>query len=124
MQKGSIKRLFIKGWSLVGVESLDALFYVTNNAGETIRCLTNNFGQINPFRINSNGKSKKSLYLYLVGVDAAKEQELKSKELTGFSIPVPQNEKPFETVFIFQIGDERREKIIRMMQLYCFPAAV
>ncbi len=99
-------------WSLIGVESLNGLFYVTNNTGKTVRYSANRFSQINPFWIRQNGKSKKVSLSYLVGVDAAKEQELKPNESTSFSIPVPQNEKPFEAGFIFQIGDERKEKII------------
>ena len=99
-------------WSLIGVESLDGLFYVTNNTDETVRYSANNFSQINPFWIKQNGKSKKVALPYLVGVDAAKEQELKPNESTSFSIPVPQSEKPFKAGFIIQIGDERKEKII------------
>ena len=42
----------------------------------------------------------------------AKEQELKPNESTIFFMPVPQNDKPFEAGFIFQVSNERKEKII------------
>lgn len=97
-------------WSLMGVESLDGHFYVTNNTGETIRYSANNFGQSNPFWIKQNGKTKRVNQSYLVGTDAAKEQELKPNESTTFLIPVPQNDKPFEAGFNFRIGT--KEKIV------------
>ena len=100
------------GWSLIGVDSLDGLFYVTNNTGETIKYLANNFGQSNPFWIKQNGKTKRINQPHLVGVDAAKEQELKPNESTSFLIPAPQNDKSFEAGFSFQIGNEREEKTI------------
>lgn len=101
-------------WSLMGVESLDGDFYVKNNTGETIKYLANDFGQNSPFWIKQNGIVKEVRQSYDVSdaVDVVKEQELKPNESTIFSIPVPQNEKPFEAGFSFQIGSERREKII------------
>ena len=99
-------------WSLMGVESLDGHFYVTNNTVETIKYLANNFGQSNPFWIKQNGKTERVDLPYLVGIDAAKERELKPNESTIFLIPVPQNDKPFEAGFNFLVGTERKEKII------------
>lgn len=99
-------------WSLIGVESLDGSFYVTNNTGETVRYSANNFGQNNPFWIKQNGKTQRVNLPYLVGIDAAKVQELKPNESTIFLIPVPQNDKPFEAGFNFLVGNERKEKII------------
>lgn len=99
-------------WSLMGVESLDGHFYVTNNTGETIRYLANNFGQSNPFWIKQNGRTKRVSLPYLVGIDAAKEQELKPNESTIFLISVPQNDKPFEVGFNFLVGIARKEKIV------------
>jgi hypothetical protein len=97
-------------WSLMGVDSLDGHFYVTNNTDETIRYLANNFGQSNPFWIKQNGKTKRVNQPHLVGIDAAKEQELKPNESTIFLIPVPQNDKPFEAGFNFLVGT--KEKIV------------
>lgn len=99
-------------WSLIGVKSLDGSFYITNNTSETVRYLANNFGQSNPFWIRQNGETKRVNLPYLVGIDAAKEQELKPKESTVLLIPVPQNDKPFEAGFNFLVGNERKEKTI------------
>lgn len=96
-------------WSLAGVESLDATFYVTNNTDKTIRYLANDFGQASPFWIRQSGKIKKIQPSYIDGI---KEQEIKSFESAAILIPVPQNEKPFEAGFRFLIGDERKERII------------
>jgi hypothetical protein len=99
-------------WSLMGVESLDGHFYVTNNTNETIRYLATNFGQSNPFWIKQNNKTKRVDLPHLVGIDAAEEKELKPNESTIFSIPVPQNDEPFEAGFDFQFGTDRKEKVV------------
>ena len=96
-------------WSLMGMDALDGQFYVKNNSEETIHFL--GYGESDNRRcwIKQNGKIKAT---NLPNGDGIKEQELKPNEETIFSIPVPQNEKPFEAGFTFQVGDEREEKTI------------
>lgn len=97
------------GWSLMGMDALDGWFYVKNNSGETIYYLGYEEGDNRRCWIKQNNKVKAT---NLPNGDGVKEQELKPNEETIFSIPVPQNEKPFEAGFTFQTGDERNEKTI------------
>ena len=97
------------GWSLMGIDALDGWFYVKNNSGGTIHYLGYGEGDNRRSWIKQNGKVKATNTPNGEGV---KEQELKPNEETIFTIPVPQNEKPFEAGFSFQIGNEREEKTI------------
>jgi hypothetical protein len=98
-------------WSLKGKDSLDGIFLVSNNSGETIYYSGNAKSDNRNCRVKQNGKFEAVNFPNAGGI---KEQFLKPNELTAFTIPVPQNGKPFEAGFTFQIGDRREEKTIRV----------
>lgn len=97
------------GWSLMGMDALDGWFYVKNNSEESIHYLGYEEGDNRRSWIKQNGKVKAT---NTPNGDGIKEQELKPNEEIIFSIPVPQNERPFEAGFSFQIGNEREEKTV------------
>ena len=95
--------------SLSGVDSLDAIFYVTNNTAENVYYFGDHKTNNQDSLINQNG-----IVEFMKTHEGAEitEYELKPNESTYFWIPSPQNEKPFEASFILRIGDKRKEKVI------------
>lgn len=99
-------------WSLLGRDSLDGMFVVKNNSGETIYYsgYPNAYNQENQ---NSWVKQNGKLNAIKIGSpELMTEQELKPNESITFSIPVPQNKKSFEAGFEFRVGSQRTEKIV------------
>jgi len=93
--------------SLMGVNSLDGIFRITNNSCETVYYFGNHQTNNQNSWIKQNGKVK---YIEIERDTEIKERELKPNETTWFWIPTPQNSKPFEAGFTLRIGVDRKEE--------------
>ena len=108
LEKGEIEIKY--DWSLMGKDSLDGIFEVTNNTSRTIYYRGYEENDHQAVWIKQNGKLESvRKFSCWFGV---KLQELKSAESRAFYIPVPQNNKPFEAGFDFLIGNKQEKKTV------------
>jgi hypothetical protein len=97
--------------SLYGVDSIEAVFKVTNKTAETIYYRGYDKTDNRESWIKQNGKIK---YIETPQGAETTQQELKPQESTYFWIAAPLNEKPFEAGFVLRTGEQRRERTISM----------
>ena len=90
-------------WSLMGKDSLTGFFGVTNNSTETI--YFPGYEKNSHVRVWIKQNKKLEPAIKLSCGNGLKRQELRPGEFATFTIPVPDNNKPFEVGFDFLIGE-------------------